>query len=281
MALTITTNVLSLDVQRNLNSSQGKLNKAVQRLSSGLRINGAKDDAAGLAISDRMTSQTTGLNQAIRNANDGISLAQTAEGALEEETNCFQRIRELCVEAVNGTNSTADLTSIADECMAMYREAQRIAMNTTFNNRNILYDPNDPMYGKVDVTLQVGANSGQMMTFSIKYALPGFCSIDMDLDPIVSKDKAAEWIANADDAIGSIDSIRSTLGAVQNRLTSTISNLQNISENISAARSQVTDADYAEETANMTKGQILQQAGVAMLSQTNQLPQTVLSLLQG
>lgn len=279
MALTITTNVLSLDVQRNLNSSQSKLNKAVQRLSSGLRINSAKDDAAGLAISDRMTSQTTGLNQAIRNTNDGISLAQTAEGALDEETNCFQRIRELCVEAVNGTNSTADLTSLADECLSMYREAQRIAKNTTFNNRNLLYDPST--YGDVAVTLQVGANSGQTMAFTIKSALPGFVSVDMDLDPITDQAKAADWIGYADEAIGSIGTIRSTLGAVQNRLTSTVSNLQNISENVSAAQSQISDADYAEETANMTKGQILMQAGVAMLSQTNQLPQTVLSLLQG
>ena len=279
MALTINTNVLSLNVQRNLNSSQSKLNQAIQRLSSGLRINSAKDDAAGLAISDRMTSQVTGLSQAIRNANDGISLAQTAEGALDEETKCYQRIRELCVEAVNGTLSTNDVTSIADECKSMYKEARRIVMNTEFNNKNILYDPDT--YGNVSITLQVGAKAGQTMGFTIASALPGFVSVDMDLDPIVDQAKASDWITYADEAIGSIDSIRSTLGAVQNRLTSTVANLQNVSENISSARSQITDADYAGETANMTKGQILQQAGVAMLSQTNQLPQTVLSLIRG
>ena len=279
MALTINTNVLSLDVQRNLNSTQGKLNVAIQRLSSGLRINSAKDDAAGLAISARMTSQVKGLDQAVRNSNDGISLAQTAEGALQEETNCYQRIRELCVEAVNGTLSTADWTSLADESLSMYREAQRIAKNTEFNGKNILYDP--ATYGNVTLTLQVGANAGQTMAFTIGSALPGFVSVDMDLDPIVSQATASDWIGYADEAIGSIDTIRSTLGAIQNRLTSTVANLENVSENISAAKSQITDADYATETAKMTKNQILQQAGVAMLSQTNQLPQTVLSLLKG
>lgn len=278
MSMTINTNVSSLDVQRNLSSTQNKLSQAIQRLSSGLRINSARDDAAGLGISDHMTSQIRGMNQAVRNASDGLSLAQTADGALAEETECFQRIRELCVQATNGTINTNDFNAISQECLSMYREAQRVAKDTKFNGMNILYDP--ATYGDVNITLQVGADAGQTMSFTIKSALPGFVSVDMDLAPIDTKAAAADWIGYADEAISNLDAIRGTLGAVQNTLTGTISGLQNTSENLAAARSRIMDADYADETSNMTKGQILQQAGVAMLSQTNQLPQGILSLLR-
>jgi len=275
MSMTINTNVLSLDVQRNLNSTQNKLNTAISRLSSGLRINSAKDDAAGLAISDRMTAQVNGLNQAVRNSNDGISLAQTAEGALDEVTSNLQRMRELSVEAANGTNSASDLDSLQTEFDALVAEIGRTATDTEFNGIAVL---NGGAAGTT-VTLQVGANSGQTISFTI--AASDATTLGVNAEDVTTAAGAATAMDDIDAAIDAVDTIRSGLGAIQNRLTSTVANLTNVSENISSAQSQITDADYAAETANMTKAQILQQAGVAMLSQTNQLPQTVLSLLQG
>ena len=272
MALTINTNVLSLDVQRNLGSTQSKLSTAIQRLSSGLRINSAKDDAAGLAISDRLTAQVKGLDQAVRNSNDGISLAQTAEGALDEVTSNLQRMRELAVEAANGTLSTDDWTSLNTEFSQLKTEITRTATATEFNTKAILS-------AATSITLQVGSKAGQTMDFTIGAATATALSVNGLA--VSDATTASAAITALDTAIGSVDTIRSTLGAVQNRLTSTVSNLENVSENLSSAKSQITDADYATETANMTKNQILQQAGVAMLSQTNQLPQTVLSLLKG
>jgi flagellin len=272
VALTINTNVLSLDVQRNLNSTQQKLNTAISRLSSGLRINSAKDDAAGLAISDRMTAQVNGLNQAVRNSNDGISFAQTSEGALDQVTANLQRMRQLAVEAANGTNASSDLTSIQTEFDQLVTEIGRTATATKFNGIAVL---NGGTAG-VAMTLQVGADAGQTMSFTVGAA----DTTTLGVASLSVATAASAAIAAIDTAIGSIDTIRSTLGAIQNRLTSTVANLSNVSENIASAKSQITDADYAAETANMTKSQILQQAGVAMLSQTNQLPQTVLSLLK-
>jgi len=273
--LTVNTNIASLNAQRNLTDSQGTLNTSLQRLSSGLRINSAQDDAAGLAISNRMTSQINGLNQAARNANDGISLAQTAEGALDEVTNMLQRMRELAVQSVNGTNSTSDRSSLDDEFNELVSEIERIADTTTFNGQYVL---NGTM---ADTAFQVGANQGETITVSInsdmQTAALGVDSGSIGIDTAAG---ASAAITAIDTAVTSVDSFRGTLGAVQSRFESTIANVSNISENVSAARSRIVDADFALETANLTKAQILQQAGVAMLSQANQLPQTALSLLQ-
>lgn len=383
MAITINTNVASLNAQRNLNSSQTSLNQSMERLSSGLRINSAKDDAAGLAISDRMTSQITGLDQAARNANDGISLAQTAEGALQESTNILQRMRELAVQSSNDTNSESDRASLNDEVIQLQAELDRIAETTEFNGTNVI---DGTMSNAV---FQVGANSGANQTISfgitsakgadlgqadvvaveetaaegnwsgyeIKAAatsgssgnqtfdiivqegttagaslasgtitltitsgtnaassiasalesVTGIDSVDFSNAVTVTTDSSASMamtggfdeiqtktvdnisVATRDGAIGAIksvdlaladiDTMRGGLGAVQNRFESTIANLSNVSENLSSARSRILDADIAEETSAMTKSNILQQAGVSILSQANQTPQLALSLL--
>jgi len=272
MALTINTNVASLNAQRNLGTSQSNLNKSMERLSSGLRINSAKDDAAGLAISDRMTSQIRGLNQASRNAMDGISLAQTAEGALQESTNILQRMRELAVQSANDTNSVDDRNSINAEVTQLISELDRIATTTAFNGRGLL---NGSMAS--GATFQVGANAGQTITFSIANA--GATSLGVNATTVSTRAGATAAITSIDSAIGDIDEIRGGLGAIQNRFESTIANLNNVSENLSAARSRILDADIAQETSAMTKNNILQQAGVSILAQANQAPQLALSLL--
>ncbi|MFT5702473.1 MAG: flagellin [Desulforhopalus sp.] len=386
MAITINTNSASLNAQRNLGKSQGDLNNSMQRLSSGLRINSAKDDAAGLAISDRMTSQITGLNQAARNANDGISLAQTAEGALQESTNILQRIRELAVQSSNDTNSTSDRSSLNDEVTQLKAELDRIAETTEFNGTKVIDG------SMSNAVFQVGANSGANQTISfgitsakgadlgqagveavaltqaegswngfamtaqtgtgstgnaplsvvvtqgtgalaatqtgntisislstaaannsvtaIGTAIEGLASnLNVDVSgaaavttsssgslsmtggfdqitttsvdeiSVSSRDSAIGAIKSVDQALADVDTIRGGLGAVQNRFESTISNLQNVSENLSSARSRILDADIAQETSAMTKNNILQQAGVSILSQANQAPQLALSLL--
>jgi flagellin len=272
MGLSINTNVMSLNAQRNLGQSQNALSKSMQRLSSGLRINSAKDDAAGLAISDRMTSQIRGLNQAARNANDGISLAQTAEGALQESTNILQRMREIAVQAANDTNTTTDRSSLQDEVDQLIEELDRIASTTEFNGKTLL-DGN-----LTDATFQVGANEDQVITFSI--AAADATTLGVNASDVSDATLAGAAITLADSAISAIDTIRGGLGAIQNRFESTISNLQNVSENLSAARSRILDADIAQETSSMTKNNILQQAGVSILAQANQAPQLALSLLQ-
>ncbi len=398
MALTINTNIASLNAQRNLGTSQAKLNRSMQRLSSGLRINSAKDDAAGLAISDRMTSQIRGLNQAARNANDGISLSQTAEGALQESTNILQRIRELAVQSANDTNSASDRASLNDEVTQLKAELDRIAETTAFNGKNVIDGT------MTSAVFQVGANAGtnQTITFSISSAraadlgteagytaavpevagsmtiagtvttnsiavtadvagtatsytvdiadggtaasdvtvvgstitvtvndltagatvtdVASLINSDADSSGLVTavatgtgvmattssaamagavtgidaagtttvnnlsvgtRSEAVVTIASVDSALEEIDTIRGGLGAVQNRFESTIANLNNVSENLSAARSRILDADIAMETSNMTKQNILQQAGVSILAQANQTPQLALSLLGG
>ncbi len=272
MALTINTNVASLNAQRNLNSSQGALNKSMQRLSSGLRINSAKDDAAGLGISDRMTSQIRGLNQAVRNANDGISLAQTAEGALQESTNILQRMRELAVQSANDTNSAEDRASLQAEVTQLVAELDRISDTTSFNGRGLL---NASTAGAL---FQVGANSGQTISITISDA--DATALGVNAVTVSTQAGAGAAITSVDDAILAIDTMRGGLGAVQNRFESTIANLSNVSENLSAARSRILDADIAQESSNMTKGNILQQAGVAILAQANQAPNLAMSLLQ-
>ena len=271
----INTNVMSLTAQRNLNASQNDLSTAIQRLSSGLRINSAKDDAAGLAIATRMTAQINGLNQAVRNANDGISMAQTTESALGEVTNNLQRIRELAVESANGTYSTADRAALDVEVQQRLSEIDRIASKTTFNGQNVL----DGSLGTVD--FQVGANVGDTVSVD-------FSTIDATTNTLgvngISVTGADATNANAaitavDAALTTVNTARSTLGAVQNRFQSTVANLQSISESTASSRSQIQDADFAAETAAMSRAQILQQAGVSVLSQANAMPQTVLKLL--
>jgi len=275
MALVINTNISSLNAQRNLNKSQRDLNRAMQRLSSGLRINSAKDDAAGLAISDRMTAQIRGLNQAARNAQDGISLAQTAEGALQETTNMLQRMRELAVQSSNDTNTTADRQSLDAEFQQLSKEIQRIAVTTTFNGKVLLSGG----FVSNPAVFQVGANAGETISLTIEAAT--ISALGLSSANVASFGAAQSAIQRIDNALAQVDSIRGTLGAAQNRFESTISNLKNVSENLSAARSRIMDADIAQETSEMTKNSILQQAGVSILTQANQTPQLALSLLQG
>ena len=271
MGLSVNTNVGALNAQRNLSKSQGALAKSMQRLSSGLRINSAKDDAAGLAISDRMTSQIRGLNQAARNANDGISMAQTAEGALQESTNLLQRMRELAVQAGNDTNTTADRTSITAEITQLNSELTRISDETTFNGVDLLA-------GSFSASIQVGANGDSFINVGLSQDFDA-AGLGVSAVDVTTAANASTAVGLIDTAIGTIDTNRGTLGAVQNRFESTIANLSNISENLSAARSRILDADIAAETSAMTKNNILQQAGVSILSQANQTPQLALSLL--
>jgi flagellin len=377
MAQTINTNVASLNAQRNLNRSQGLLNQSLERLSTGLRINSAKDDAAGLAISERFTTQINGLNQAVRNASDGISLAQTAESALAELTNNLQRIRELAVQSANASNSESDRAALDAEVQQRIAEVDRIAKQTNFNGVKVL----DGSFGTA--TFQVGANVGETISVGLAtdvsaaavgtvntntgaafdMSLAGddvsieFTNADgslgtvsvaaesslqesvdainsanitgvsafvngddqiqilssvgdvtmaetavgantLGLDAVVTAAEAAGAtttlagvtvdsvsaanfaIARIDSALTDVNGLRGDLGAIQNRFESTIVNLQTVSENLAASRGRIQDADFAAETAALTKAQILQQAGVSVLSQANAQPQLALSLLQ-
>jgi flagellin len=387
MPQVINTNVMSLNAQRNLSTSGGALATALQRLSSGLRINSAKDDAAGLAIAERFTTQIRGLNQAARNANDGISLAQTGEGALAEITNNLQRIRELAVQAANSTNSTSDREALNQEVEQRLAEIERVASQTSFNGQKIL----DGSFGTA--AFQVGANAGETISIGLNTSMKkdaigqvavttgtvdvtdpdndpdtdDFVSADNvltiadgdlsiavgdadaveltgdyesvqdlvdainskvagasawidadnhvviasseDLDVTLANDAATllagiadttvaadtdfltavsvetagdanETIVRVDAALTSVSSLRSTLGAIQNRFESTITNLTTAAENLTASRSRIQDADFAQETAALTRAQILQQAGTAILAQANAVPQNVLSLLR-
>ena len=286
MAQVINTNTMSLVTRNNLNKSQGVLGTAIERLSSGLRINSAKDDAAGQAIANRFSSQIRGLNQAARNANDGISIAQTAEGALSEINTNIQRIRELTVQALNDTNSASDRVSIQAEITERIAEIDRISNQTDFNSTKVLKGTASgtaPATGELNLRIQVGANDKEFIDINIK----GIDSATLGLQSLDVRGASASLIANnetvlgsIDAALGQIDEARGKLGALQNRFESTVNNLNNTSNNLSAARSRIEDADYAEEVSNMTRGQILQQAGTSVLAQANQVPQSVLSLLQ-
>jgi flagellin len=276
MSLFVNTNVSSLSARRFLDSTSVSLNTAFERLSSGLRINTAKDDAAGLQISDRMTSQIMGLDQAVRNANDGISLAQTVEGALQETTVALQRIRVLAIQSQNGINSVADRNALQKEVSALKLEMSRIANTTQFAGVDVLL-------GDYSAQFLVGANSGQ--TISINVSRPaGFGTSGLFPGAVLSvstPSAASAALTQIDNAIEIVDDKRADMGAIQNRFQSTIRNLSNISENVSAARSRIRDTDFAAETANLTRLQILQQASTTVLSQANQRPQAALSLLQG
>ena len=282
MAAFINTNTSSMNAQRNLNASQSSLTTSLQRLSSGLRINSAKDDAAGLAIADRMTSQIRGNNVAIRNANDGISLAQTAEGALGKMGDSLQRMRELAVQSRNATNSDSDKDALDGEFAELAKEVIRVAGGTTFNGKAILGGD-----AGVDLDFQVGAGTADedMITLT---------TTDMTADTTITavttgasigsgsdSDAIGTVIDDLDTALETINTQRSSYGATQNRFESVVANLQVSVESQSASRSRIMDTDFAAETANLTRGQILQQAGTAMLAQANSLPNGVLSLLRG
>jgi len=283
MALTVNTNTTSLGVQKNLNRASDALSTSMTRLSSGLKINSAKDDAAGLQIATRMTSQIRGQTMAIKNANDGISVAQTAEGAMQEQTNILQRMRELAVQSRNDTNSKDDRDALNKEFAQMSDELSRIAKSTQLNGKNLL----DGTAGVL--TFQVGSNSGANNQISISLD-SGFDAATLSVDSATiaitgSTSAEAEASMNAaldaiDKALQTINTTRADLGASQNRLTSTVNNLQNINENAEAARSRVQDTDFAAETAQLTKQQTLQQASTSVLAQANQLPSAVLKLLQ-
>ncbi|MEH0168636.1 flagellin [Paucibacter sp. JuS9] len=279
MPAVINTNINSLNSQRNINNSQAAVSVAMQRLSSGLRVNSSKDDAAGLAIAERMSTQVRGMNVAMRNANDGISLAQTAEGALAKVGDNLQRMRELAVQGRNATNTTADLGSLGKEFKELSNEILRVTGGTTFNGRAILAGDSGTQ------TFQIGANTTandrvdvatkNMNTDGTITAVTGATFDDTivqaDLDTIID---------DIDTALDTVNSERAVLGASQNRFDAVISNLQISVENQTAARSRIMDADFAAETANLSRAQILQQAGTAMIAQANQMPQNVLSLLR-
>ncbi len=305
MALYVNTNVSSLNAQRQLVNSGNALDTAFQRLSSGTRINSAKDDAAGLQISSRLSAQINGLEQGNRNANDGISLAQTAEGALDEVSNMFQRIRTLAAQAANGSNTDSDRAALQLELRQLGKEVNRVAKDTTFGGKNLLD-------GSYSAQFQVGANASQTISFTMtavssfdgssismaSFNISDIAAVASDIAGTIagqgattafanasslsftSTDKAQSMLAAVDAMIGAIDAKRAELGAVQNRFSSTIRNQANIQENLSAARSRIKDADFAAETAALTKAQILQQASSTVLTQSNQRPQSALSLLQ-
>ena len=287
----INTNSLSLVAQNNLNKSQSALGTAIERLSSGYRINSAKDDAAGQEIANRFTANIKGLTQAARNANDGISIAQTAEGSLNEINNNLQRIRELSVQAQNGTNSASDIDSIQSEVNQRLAEIDRVASQTQFNGIKILSNST----AATTISIQVGANDKETIGIEVKgnsgwnktsTATAGTTGgqVTAASQRSVSQSGidvlATDVLKTVDDALKAVDNQRSDLGAIQNRFESTITNLNNTVTNLSAARSRIEDADVATEVSNMSKNQILQQAGTAVLAQANQVPQTVLSLLR-
>ena len=295
MSIYVNTNVTSLNTTNKLSKATNSLDTTYKRLSSGYRINSAKDDAAGLQISDRLTSQINGLKQGNRNANDGIALAQTAEGALDEVHTMLQRIRTLSVQAANGTNTTADRNSIQGEVSQLCSEVNRIACKTTFGKQEILSGAGK---GLVDadgkISFQVGANANDTTSVSLssgftieqmKTAAGSKITTVDDADKrgktfdVSTASKAQDVLADIDSFIGFVDKKRGEFGAVQNRLESTISNQSNIAENESDARSRIRDTDYAEEAANLSQQNIIQQAATSMLTQANSRPQIALSLL--
>ncbi len=281
MSAVINTNIATLNAQRNASASQMSLGVAMQRLSSGLRVNSAKDDAAGLAIAERMNAQVRGMQVAIRNANDGISMSQTAEGALAKVGDALQRMRELAVQSRNGTNSDTDKNSLNKEFAELQSEIKRVLGGTAFNGKKILGADG------TSFTFQVGANTTADDSITVDFenmvSNADVSAVTVNTATIGSTADAsaiASVIGDIDTALDTINDKRATFGATQSRFDAVISNLQVAVENQSAARSRIVDADFAQETANLSRAQILQQAGNAMIAQANQLPQLVLRLLQ-
>jgi flagellin len=275
----INTNVKSLVAQNAASINNRAMSKAMEQLSTGKRINGAADDAAGLAISEKMTAQIRGLNQAVRNANDAISMIQVAEGATVEVTNMLQRMRELAAQGLNGTNTTTDRNALKTEYQQLSNEIVRISENTEWNTTKVANASAN------SAAFQVGANSSQTVTvvFSDITGLSGLTSVVSATSATSAAsvpDFAGTTLSNLDTAINAIGTYRSTLGASINRLNYASDNLQNISTNTSASRSRIQDTDYAQATTELARTQIIQQAATAMLAQANQQPQTVLSLLR-
>jgi flagellin len=287
MPQTINTNLSSLNAQRNLSTSQASLATSMQRLSSGLRVNSAKDDAAGLAIAERMNSQVKGMNVAVRNANDAISLSQTAEGSLGRVGDLMQRMRELAVQSANSTNSLSDRASLNDEFVQLAQEATRTLGGTQFNGQNVLATTDAAEF-------QIGANNNSSIdrisidgyNWADKSDITGvlgtavITGTDTPTVQITDAASAQSALASIDSAINAVNTQRAKFGAAQNRFENVVSNLMVQAENQTAARGRIMDADYATETANLSRASILQQAGNAMVAQANQLPQQVLSLLR-
>ena len=287
MPQTINTNLISLNAQRNLSMSQAQLGTAMQRLSSGMRVNSAKDDAAGLAIAERMNTQVRGMTVAIRNANDGISLAQVGEGALGNVSNIFQRMRELAVQAANGTNSASDRVSLNQEFTQLSQEATRTLGGTQFNGQSVLSATSDQIFqiganssSDVDRLTAIAFNWSSNTSITTVLGTAVISGSEVPTMQITDTASAQAALSSIDTAIDAINSQRATFGALQNRFENVVANMQVATENQSAARSRIMDADYAAETASLSRASILQQAGNAMVAQANQLPQQVLALLK-
>lgn len=275
MGLVVNTNVSSLDAQRYLSRSSNSLDTAYQRLSSGLRINSAKDDAAGLQISNRMTSQIQGLNRAVKNGQDGISVSQTAEGAMDELTTMMQRMRTLAVQSQDGVNNSDDRNALQAEVSSLKSEMSRVAQTTQFGGVNLLD-------GKFSAKFLVGANAGANQNISVNISRTsgwGAKGLGLSNLSVQSVGQASAAINLLDNGIKTVDSQRAKLGAIQNRFDSTIRNLTNVSENVTGARSRIRDTDFAKETAQLTKSKILQQTSTSILAQANQRPQAALALI--
>jgi flagellin len=287
MPMTINTNMVSLNAQRNLTTSQSSLATSMQRLSSGLRVNSAKDDAAGLAIAERMNAQVKGMNVAIRNANDGISLSQTAEGALGKVGDALQRMRELAVQSRNASNSNTDKDSLDKEFGELAKEIQRVLGGASFNGKHILgadagsltfqVGANTTTDDSIDITTTKMTDASEITTVA---GTDNTGASRAKIDSSADATAIATVIDDLDAALDKVNSERATLGASQSRFDAVIGNLQVAAENQTAARSRIVDADFAAETANLSRSQILQQAGTAMVAQANQLPQQVLTLLR-
>jgi|SRR5580693_4651 flagellin len=265
MSLAINTNLEAMDANRNLNSTESSLSQAMQRLSSGLRINSAADDVAGYAISQRLEGQVNGLNQATQNSQDAVSLAQTAQGSLNDVSQMLQRIRELAVQYANGTTSTTDKEAIVSEVTQLNSEIERVGETTQFNGVNLLN-------AAATISFQVGANDGEVIgvkTIKLSESLKGLVEL-----------KGTEPITKIDEAIDKVSAVAGEFGAVQDRIQYTEANLEVYSQNLSSAVSGIVDVNMAAEMTNFTKLQVLEQAGVSILSQANAAPQAVLKLLQ-
>lgn len=276
--MTVNTNILALNAHRNLSAVGGTVAKASQRLSSGMKINSAADDAAGLAISEKMRAQVRGLDMAAKNAQDGISMIQTAEGSLQEVTSMAQRIRELTVQAANDTNTSEDRKKIGDEINQLTKEITDMAGRTEFNTKKLTTGS----LKASGVTLQVGANQGQSINFTIATMSAtglGLQSIGAKITAATTSASISTLIDTVNSAINKITDQRASLGAIQNRVEYTINNLKTSSENLSASESRIRDTDMAKEMMNMTKANVLQQAATSMLAQANQAPQSILKLL--
>jgi len=284
MSFSVNTNVNSLDAQRNAASTQMSLSTSIQRLSSGLRVNSAKDDAAGLSIATRMDAQARGMNVAIRNANDGVSLLQTAESGMSTVSDMLQRMRELTVQATNATNTSADIKSLNQEYTQLSQEVGRTISAVQFNGQSLLTNSST-----TGLDFQVGANAGQTINVgsatlnldqsSVSSVLSGGTNAASSLNINSAASNSAN-LAAIDSALQAVNDARANIGAAQSRFQNTVSFLQSAAENQTAAKGRIMDADFASETANLSRAQILQQAGTAMIAQANQLPQGVLSLLK-